>query len=259
VVCLLRGAPLLFAASPRTPLRVLCLAAIDTILVVRHGRPLPSRRRRHLAAFLDLQACANAAWDGKPLADANCLALHRRVNAAGLGTWMSGYLGALAELEAHRPPIGGDRRRFDAVRAYREAVMRLALGTVAAIAFEADGIGDGVRATAGDGDLDVLFRLAMQCQVIDDLLDYEADRAAALPSFLTAAAPLPDALAWTIDAARSYGRCGDTAAPALWPLRAALRAVTAGVRLAVILRRVSSRAARSRCSTAPASRPAATR
>lgn len=266
--CLLRGLPLLFAPAPATPLRVLCLVALDTLHVLRRGVPMPRRRRWNLAAVLDLQACANAEWDGKPLCAATCRRLRQRVEDAGLGAWMTDYLSRLRHLEARRPPIGGDRRRFEQVRGYREAVVRLALATVGAIALDGDSVEDGLRATHADGDLNVLFRIAMQCQLIDDVVDVEQDLAAGLPSLLTASASLPKALGWTAAAARSYGAIRESsAAEAVLPLRVALRVVSAGTALAVALRAlvlrlralVSSRRAGVRRSTAPASRRAATR
>jgi hypothetical protein len=67
ITCLLRGLPLFFSAVPATPLRVMCIVALDTIHVLRYSRPLPRRTRIELAMFLDCQACTNAAWDRKPL------------------------------------------------------------------------------------------------------------------------------------------------------------------------------------------------
>ena len=44
----------------------------------------------------------------------------------------------------------------------------------------------GIRATRYEDDLSILFQIAMQCQIIDDVLDYSTDMLAGLPSFLTA-------------------------------------------------------------------------
>jgi hypothetical protein len=242
LACLLRGLPHLFAAAPGTPLRVLCIVALDTLHVLRRSRPLSPRRRQDLATFLDFQACANAEWDRKPLCATTYQRLRQRVQDAGLGSWMTDYVSRLRELEARRPPVGGDRRHFDEVRAYREAVARLALAAVTAIALDTDGLDEGIRATQGDSDVAALFRIAMQCQIIDDVVDYRQDLSAGLPSFLTASASLPEALAWTADAARAYAASyGSPVAAAVFPLRAALRAVTALARLAAALRLLQSR------------------
>ena len=53
------------------------------------------------------------------------------------GLCVEEYLGRLRDLESRRPSIGGDHRRFDEVRLYREGVARLSLATAAAIALNA--------------------------------------------------------------------------------------------------------------------------
>jgi hypothetical protein len=233
VTCLVRGLPLFFFAAPRTPLRVLCIIALDTVHVLRHAQPLPAQRREELATFLDFQACTNAAWDGKDLCAAEYQALQQRLENAGLRLWVEGYLGQLRELEIRRPPIGGDHRRFDEVRSYREAVVRLSLATITAIALNAGRLDDGIQATHCDGDVATLFRMAMQCQIIDDVLDYAEDVSAGLPSFLTASASLPQAMELTARAARHYASHERSSGSGVFPLRMALRVVTAVTKLVV--------------------------
>jgi hypothetical protein len=236
ITCLLRGLPLLFSATPRTPLRVLCIVALDTIHLLRFSRPLSRRRRNQLAAFLDFEACTNAMWDRKPLCMADYQGLQQRLEDAGLGSWIVDYLLRIRELETRRPPVGGDRRCFDAVRAYREAVARLSLATVAAIALDAECLDDGVRLMHDDVDVGALFRMSMQCQVIDDIVDYEEDLSVGLPSFLTAAASLPDALALTAEAAHSYGASrGHPTGRSVFPLELALYLVTAVSKVVIAL------------------------
>jgi hypothetical protein len=150
-------------------------------------------------------------------------AIRQWIKNAGVSSSVDEYLRRLRELERRRPTPGGDRRRFDEVRSYRESVARLSLGTVAAIALGKERVEDGIRAIHDDDDLATLFRVVMQCQIIDDVLDYAKDASAGLPSFLTAAASLPEALAWTAEAARSYRQCPDSPRSAgLFPFRAAL-------------------------------------
>lgn len=232
VLCFLRGVPLFFRAAPRTPLRVLGIIALDTLHVLRHSEPLPRRRVRELAAFLDFQGCTNAAWDHKAVCEAQYRAVRQRLESAGLGSCIEAYLGRLDELEGRRPPVGGDRRHFDDVRWYREEVARLSLGAAAAIALHDGRLDEGIRSTRCDSDLETLFRILMQCQIIDDVLDYPADRAAGLPSFLTACASLPQAMDLTAGASRSYaGGRGRAAGDAVFPLRVALFVVTAVTRI----------------------------
>jgi hypothetical protein len=234
VTCLLRGVPLLFSRAPGTPLRLLCIVALDTIHVLRNSQPLPRQRRREVAAFLDFQACANAEWDRKHLNAAEYQALRQRLEAAGLGSWITEYLGRLRELETRRPPVPGDLRRFDDVREYREAVVRLSLATVAAIALNVKCLEEAIRATHSDSDVAALFRMAMQCQIIDDVVDYRQDRSAALPGFLTASSSLRHTVALTGCAARCYQASpGPASSRAVFPFRMALRVLSALATIAV--------------------------
>ncbi len=232
--CFLRGVPLFFSATPKTPLRVLCVIALDTVHVLRNGRRLPRSRYEQLAAFLDFQACTNAVWDGKDLCAPAYRALRQRLERVGLGGWITEYLSRLHELETRRPSIGGDRQRFDDVRLYREAVARLSLATITAIALNAECLDEGIRATYCGGDVAALFRMAMQCQIMDDVIDYREDLSAGLPSFLTASASLPQAMALTSDAVRLYAaNRGSSAGGGVFPLGAALHVITLATRLVV--------------------------
>src|SRR6266481_637814 len=62
---LVRGLSLFVSARPKTPLRVLCIMAFDTLHRLRNAKPLPVPKLRTLAALLDFGACANAALDNK--------------------------------------------------------------------------------------------------------------------------------------------------------------------------------------------------
>jgi hypothetical protein len=215
-------------------LRVLCIIALDTLHVLRHSQPLPRKRISELATFLDFQACTNAAWDRKDLCDAEYQAIRQRLEKAGLGLRIEEYLSRLRELERRRPSIGGDYRRFNEVRAYREAVARLSLVIVTAIALNGECLEEEIRATHFDSDVKTLFRIVMQCQIIDDVLDYTEDVSAGLPSFLTASASLRQAMELTARAARSYaGSPEGPSADDVFPVRMALRVVTAVTRLVV--------------------------
>jgi hypothetical protein len=231
VTCLLRGLPLFFSATPKTPLRVLGIIALDTLHVLRHSQALPKKKVGELAMFLDLAGCTNAAWDHKDRCEAEYLAIRQRLEQAGLGSCIEEYLSRLRELERRRPSIGGDQRRFDDVRAYREAVARLSLATAAAIALNAECLEETIRATQYDSDVETLFRILMQFQIIDDVVDYAEDLSAGLPSFLTASASLPQAMELTAKAARSYAASARRSS--VFPLRLALSVVTAMTALAV--------------------------
>lgn len=247
--CLLRGVPLFFGAAPRTPLRVLCIVALDTVGVLRGSQPLSRRRRTELATFLDFQACTNMVWDRKPFCATEYEELRRQLEKAGIGRWVTEYLRLLGELEVRRPSVGGDVQRCDEVRSYREAVARLSLATLVAIAANAESIEDGIRATYGDRDIGVLLRMAMQCQIVDDVVDYRKDLKAGLPSFLTASASLNDALASTAQAARTYGSSRRSDERSTLPLEVALAVLTTVTKVLVL-------AASQRRYPCPASTPA---
>jgi hypothetical protein len=241
---LLRGLPLLFRSAPRTPLRVLCIIALDTLHVLRHSQPLSRERISELAMLLDFQACTNAVWDRKNFCEVEYRAIRQRLENAGLGLCIEEYLTRLRELETRRPPIGGDHRRFDEVRSYREAVARLSLATVVAVALDAECHDEEIGATHCDNDVEALFRIVMQCQIIDDVVDYAEDQSAGLPSFLTACASLPQAIELTARAARYYGAsCASSSANGVFPIRVALRVFTAVTTLVV---RIAHRRYRSR-------------
>lgn len=222
IACLLRGLPLFLGRHPRTPLRVLGVIALDTLHVLRRSRLLPRPKRREVALFLDFAGCMNAAWDRKQPCAEDYRAVRQRLEQAGLGSCLFDYLGRLQAIERWRPSLGGDHRRFDEVRAYREAVAGLTLATAAGIA-----LGDG---SLEDADMDTLFRILMQCQIIDDVIDYQADRLAGLPSFLTAASTRHEAGALSAEAAQGYAAGGDRS---VLPLRLALWVASALTQLVV--------------------------
>lgn len=225
--CLLRGLPRFFHASPKTPLRVLGIIALDTFRVIRTSQPLPRKRVSDLAMLLDFLGCTNADWDHKELCRAKYEATRERLVSAGLGVHVDAYLGQLRELESRRPRVGGDDRRFNEARAYREAVARLCVGTAAAIALDAGYSGDAALATTGDPDLETLVRILLQCQIIDDVVDYTDDVSAGLPSFLTATASLAQAMELTAAAARAYGvPVEHTSGRAIFPFRITLALFT---------------------------------
>ena len=64
-ISFLRGLPLFVSSRPKTPLRVLCLMAFDTVHVLRNSRRLSAHTLQTLASLLDFGACANGLFDGK--------------------------------------------------------------------------------------------------------------------------------------------------------------------------------------------------
>jgi hypothetical protein len=238
VVSLVRGLWLLLSGRPKTPLRVLCIVAFDTLHVLCHRKWLPTFRLKLLAALLDCGACVNAAFDRKTRGRHELRATVRLLKDAGISGAVADYLRRLGALERGRPMPGGGRWQFQEVSLYREAVVRLSLGMVATAARVNSGLDEAIAATYSGGALNLLFRLVMQCQIIDDVLDYSQDRSAGLPSFLTACTSLGQARELTQRAARGYaeGRRATRAAD-VFPLRAALFLVSLGAQWVVSLRR----------------------
>ncbi len=232
---MVRGLPLFASARPKTPLRVLCIMAFDALHVLRHGKPLPSVKRRMLVALLDFGACANAAFDNKRCRRHEYRITLRLLEEAGIRSTLVEYLRRLSDLESGRPLPGGDDWHFQKVGLYREAVVRLSLGMLATAANGNQCLDEGIRATYRDRDLNMLFRIAMQCQIVDDVLDYAKDFSAGLPSFLTASKSLPRSLelAWlaALDYAddRDLARTGD-----VFALRAALFLVSMFTKLVIV-------------------------
>ena len=146
---------------------------------------------------------------------------------ARLGGRIETYSQQLRMFEGTRPSPGGGHDRFDEVRAYRENVARLSLSTAAAIALPS------VDRTGPD--LDALCRILMQCQIIDDALDYDDDASAGLPSFLTAAESLSDARAWSAGAIGVYAAVPATSrTDVIFPFRVALRLFTLAAKIVLL-------------------------
>lgn len=249
---LLRGLPLFFCARPRTPLRVLCVMAFDTLHVCRHSQRLPAHRLKTLATLLDLGACANSLYDAKDFCPKEYATTLRLLGDAGIRSSVDEYLIRLQELESRRPRPGGGYGQSRRIRSYREAVVRLSLGIVATTALGKRSVEEGVRATHGNSDLEILFRIAMQCQIIDDVLDYSRDASAGLPSFLTAPASLPEACELACSAALEYSSTSDLLlSGAGWPFRIGLFGVSVCAKLAIGLLRWRHRLVSPR-KTAPA-------
>ena len=224
-----RCLPLFVSARPGTPLRVLCVMAFDALHQIRYSKPLPVERHRVLAALLDFGACANAIFDDKPHCRQELERTRQILDDAGLHSLVEDVLQRLSSLEGNRPSPFGDDQHFREARSYREGVARLWLETLAATA--------GIVATPDDDVLELLFRIVMQCQIIDDVLDYSRDASAGLPSFLTASASLPEAIERTHQAAREYARHQDLRrSNAVLPLRAALAMASIVARLMISFR-----------------------
>jgi hypothetical protein len=242
VISVVRGAILFLSGRPRTPLRALCIVGLDTLRRLRGQKRLANLELQNLAALLDFQARVNAALDDKVNACHECerRVAYQRLEDAGLGAPVAEYQRRLADLETRRPRPGGDGQRFAEVRGYREAVVRLSLAMVATAADGSESLDETIEATHDDGPHNLLFRIAMQCQIIDDVLDYAEDRSAGLPSFLTACDALAESTELTRGAAVEYADAPAQAAD-LFPLRVGLVAVSRFAKLVLAMRPCGTR------------------
>ncbi|MEZ6033692.1 MAG: hypothetical protein R3C17_11400 [Planctomycetaceae bacterium] len=89
-----------------------------------------------------------------------------------------------------------------------------------------------------DEGFQLLFRIAMQCQIIDDVMDFGRDCAQRLPGFLTASEASRESFELTYDATRCYASNGGTSQTrSLFPLRCALLVVSEFANLLITLGR----------------------
>ena len=236
--CVLIRLPLLFAARPRTPLRVLCIMALDTASSLRRSGRLSAERIRILSLLLDYGAHVNAALDGKSVCPKDFRKLRQSLCDVNLTHAADEYCLRIQQLELNRPVAFGDRAQCEKTRVYREDVARLSLGIISQHSFEHATLEDGLRATQMDSDLSVLFKIIMQCQIIDDVFDYSRDVDRGLPGFLTASNDLFDSFDTMSDAAQQYSNSGTAAGdPNLFALRTALFAVSAIARMIIAMGR----------------------
>lgn len=136
--------------------------------------------------LLEIGACINRFFDRKGFDRHAYRRLRRQTSRTYLAPITRDYIKRLRAIEQDRPLPGGDAERFHAVKAYRESVVRLSLALVTAAVFDLKTLYQGMQAMRGEDEFEIIFCIVMQCQVIDDVLDYRKDKAAELPSFLTA-------------------------------------------------------------------------
>jgi len=172
-----------FAARlPGTPLRVLLLIACDAALRAR-GIIMTADRRKAVIEAMELGALLNDRFDGDPY---NTDALRARVSwfahsAHREVVW--NYAKRLRRLERTRPDPGDCAA---VVKCYRENVNRVSLAALWALA-SARTLAAAELEIECEADLHLLFKIVMQTQLIDDLLDVRHDRARGLPSFAAGA------------------------------------------------------------------------
>jgi hypothetical protein len=237
-ISFVRGLPLFVSSRPRSPLGVLCLMAFDTVAVFRDSRRLSSHTLKTLASLLDFGACVNDFFDGNEFSRREYRATRRLLVGTSTCVLMNEYVSRLRDLEKRRPSPGGDARHHRTVQSYRESVVRLSLGMVAATALDNLSIDDGIQATYHDAEIETLYRIVMLCQIIDDVLDFATDIDNDLPTFLTAHTLPREALSLTSEAATRYADGGGLPTSRhLFPFRVALLAISALAKLTIMFGR----------------------
>jgi hypothetical protein len=171
----------LITCRPETPLRACALIAIETILRGR-GRLLKSESRQTLIAAMELGALLNDRLDGDPYEINALRAAAARFSKSEHREIIRSYIAGLRCFEHERPDCQDE---ITTIALYRERVNHISLAMLWAIASNTsfESARDEILHSS---DLNLLFRMVMQCQLIDDAMDLRKDLLKNLPSFATA-------------------------------------------------------------------------
>jgi len=171
IVC----SPLLFASRPKTPLRVLCIAAFE-FLARWNGETLGRRRRLAMALACDLGSLCDDYYDHRELDKGEYRSLHGMLRQVAPKGGARRYIRELREAERRRPILSsGTPGVVNAVAAYRAKVLSVSLRWL----HEISGL------TAEAVKLHVLLSLVGLIQLADDVVDWKDDHAALRPSYVT--------------------------------------------------------------------------
>ena len=172
VVCL----PMLWAARPGTPLRVLGIAVFEYLARLQ-GRTLGSDRRLAIAQACDLGSLRDNYYDHQRLNVAEYRSLRSQLRNAVSQPGSSYYLRQLRQAERSRPILlAGFSGIGSAVAAYRTRVLDLMLQWMQTISSVR------VEPVKYQSILSVLCLM----QLADDVLDWRDDDMARRPSYVTA-------------------------------------------------------------------------
>jgi hypothetical protein len=241
-VSLWRGLRFYLSRRTGTPLRALCIAAQDFLHKTRYGTPLDADAINTLAAMIELGARLNQLHDGKMLRDGReTINMRRAVPLEPRGgkhdRTLYCYMKALKDLECNRPLPAARGMSTPAIIAYREDVIRLSLGTVSTIAEINSDIASGIQSTKDMGAMNVLFRIVMQCQILDDVLDQQKDTALKLPTFMTASSDSAAGFRLALQAVVGYSHRKRAATGELALLNFALMSVTVATKIVIVAAR----------------------
>jgi hypothetical protein len=168
--------PLFLASRPKTPLRVLCIAAFEFLARLR-GRSLGKLRRLAIALACDFGSMCDDFYDHGHFNATQYRSLRCELKRFAPEAATSRYIQQLRQAERGRPLLSAcDPEMAQAAIAYRSAVLDLSLRWMQAIS--------GLRLEAIQ--FQALLDLVCLIQMADDLLDWKDDQAHRCPSYVTA-------------------------------------------------------------------------
>jgi len=168
--------PMLLAACPKTPLRVLCIVAFEYLARLRGGT-LGRRRRLAMAHACDFGSLRDDYYDHRKLDATEYRSLRFKLRRMVPEAATSRYIQRLRQAERNRPILEATAPGVvDAVIAYRTGVLDLSLRWLQEIS------GLPVERVK----FHALLSLVSLMQIADDLLDWQDDQAVGRPSYVTA-------------------------------------------------------------------------
>jgi hypothetical protein len=168
--------PMIFAAHPKTPLRVLGITTFEYLARLRGGT-LGRRRRHAMALACDYGSLRDDYYDRERIDVTELRSLRRRLRVLVPEAATRRFIQQLRHAERNRPVLAeGADGIEDAAIAYRTRVLDLILKWLNSIS------GLSVDPVKYHSLLDVACLL----QLADDLLDWKEDQALQCPSYVTA-------------------------------------------------------------------------
>jgi hypothetical protein len=168
--------PMLLAAHPGTPLRMLGITAFEYLARLRGGT-LGRQRRLAMAHACDFASLRNDYYDHQTLDASEYRALRFILRHMAPEASTARYIQSLRQAERNRPILApATPNVVDAVIGYRTRVLNLTLQWLQEIAAVSV---DAVKFNA-------FLSVASLTQIGDDLLDWKDDQASSRPSYVTA-------------------------------------------------------------------------
>jgi hypothetical protein len=171
IVC----SPMFLQARPRTPLRVLCIAAFEYLARLR-GSTLGRDRRLALAHACDFGSLRDEYYDEQKLDLAEYRSLRSALRRIVPEPATFRYIQELRKAERGRPILSASTPGVaNAIIDYRTSVINLSLGWM-----------EGISGLAVErGRFHSILSLVCLMQLADDLLDWKDDQADGCPSYVT--------------------------------------------------------------------------